>query len=59
MFSYFAYGVGASEVEVDVLTGAFYVSRADLLMDVGTSINPAIDIGQVSSFPPPPHWPTI
>jgi hypothetical protein len=48
MFNYFAFGVGASEVELDVLTGSFRTLRADLLMDVGTSINPAIDIGQVN-----------
>ena len=47
MFSYFSYGVGCSEVELDTLTGDFTVLRTDLLMDVGDSLNPAIDIGQV------------
>ena len=48
LFSYFSYGVGCSEVEVDTLTGDFTVLRTDLMMDVGDSLNPAIDIGQVS-----------
>ena len=47
-FEYFVYGAGCSEVEVDTLTGDFNVLRADLLMDTGNSLNPAIDIGQVS-----------
>ena len=46
-FKYFCYGATASEVEVDALTGDFQTLRSDLVMDVGTSINPAIDIGQV------------
>lgn len=48
MYSYFSYGAGCSEVEVDTLTGDFNILRSDLLMDVGNSLNPAIDIGQVS-----------
>lgn len=40
-------GVAASEVEVDCLTGDAKVLRADILMDIGTTINPAIDIGQI------------
>ena len=48
LYSYFSYGAGCSEVEVDTLTGDFSVLRSDLLMDVGNSLNPAIDIGQVS-----------
>ena len=47
MFSYFSYGVSASEVEVDTLTGDFTILRSDLVMDVGDSLNPALDIGQV------------
>ena len=47
VFNYFSYGVSCSEVEVDTLTGDFNVLRSDLLMDVGDSLNPAIDIGQV------------
>ena len=46
-FHYFAFGMAVSEVLVDVLTGAFKFLRADILHDVGDSINPGIDIGQV------------
>ena len=46
-FFYFAYGAACSEVIVDTLTGEHRVLRADLLHDVGRSLNPAIDIGQV------------
>lgn len=35
------------QVELDVLTGDFLVLRTDILMDVGNSINPALDIGQI------------
>ena len=46
-FFYFAYGAACSEVAIDTLTGEMRVLRSDLLHDVGASINPAIDIGQV------------
>ncbi len=46
-FFYFAYGAAVSEVVVDTLTGESRLLRADLLHDVGRSLNPAIDIGQV------------
>ena len=46
-FFYFAYGAACSEVVIDTLTGEHKVLRADVLHDVGTSLNPAIDIGQV------------
>ena len=46
-FYYFAYGAAVSEVLVDTLTGESKVLRADVLHDVGRSINPALDIGQV------------
>ncbi len=46
-FLYFVYAAGATEVEIDVLTGEFTILRADLLYDAGKSPNPAIDIGQI------------
>jgi xanthine dehydrogenase large subunit len=46
-FYYFAYGAAVSEVVVDTLTGEWRLLRADLLHDVGRSLNPAIDIGQI------------
>jgi len=47
LFSYFAFGASLTEVEVDVLSGDFRIVRADMIEDVGKSINPAIDIGQI------------
>jgi xanthine dehydrogenase large subunit len=46
-FYYFAYGAAAAEVTIDTLTGEYQIDRADVLEDVGHSLNPAIDIGQV------------
>ena len=46
-FHYFAYGAACAEVVVDTLTGEHKVLRVDVLHDVGSSLNPAIDIGQV------------
>lgn len=46
-FYYFAYGMSATEVLVDCLTGEYRFTRADLLHDCGSSLNPAIDLGQV------------
>ena len=46
-FFYYAYGAACSEVEIDILTGEMKVRRADVLHDVGRSLNPAIDIGQI------------
>ena len=46
-FFYFAYGASVSEVAVDTLTGEYKVERVDILHDVGRSLNPAIDIGQI------------
>ncbi|NMA98899.1 MAG: xanthine dehydrogenase molybdopterin binding subunit [Phyllobacteriaceae bacterium] len=46
-FYYFAYGASVSEVTIDTLTGEYHVDRVDILHDVGKSLNPAIDKGQV------------
>ena len=46
-FYYFAYGAACSEVTIDTLTGEYRVVRVDILHDVGKSLNPAIDKGQV------------
>ncbi len=46
-FFYFAYGAAVSEVSIDTLTGEYRVDRVDILHDVGKSLNPAIDLGQV------------
>jgi xanthine dehydrogenase large subunit len=46
-FYYYAYGAACAEVEIDMLTGEYRVLRADLLHDVGRSLNPAIDRGQI------------
>ncbi len=46
-FYYFAYGAACSEVAIDTLTGESRVLAVDILHDVGRSINPAIDIGQI------------
>lgn len=46
-FNYLCYGAAVSEVELDTLTGDFQVLRSDICMDVGKSLNPSIDIGQV------------
>lgn len=46
-FNYFVYGSAVAEVELDVLTGDWQLLRADVAMDVGNPINPAVDVGQV------------
>ncbi|MGS2720230.1 xanthine dehydrogenase molybdopterin binding subunit [Paraglaciecola aestuariivivens] len=46
-FFYFAYGASVSEVSIDTLTGEYKVDQVDILHDVGQSLNPAIDIGQI------------
>ncbi len=46
-FYYYAWGGAVCEALVDTLTGESRITRADLLHDVGTSLNPALDIGQV------------
>lgn len=47
LYEYFTYGVACSEVIIDCLTGDHQVLRTDIVMDVGESLNPAIDIGQI------------
>ena len=46
-FLYFAYGAALSEVVIDTLTGEHRVLAVDILHDVGRSLNPAIDLGQI------------
>jgi xanthine dehydrogenase large subunit len=46
-FYYFAYGAAVSEVEIDVFTGQHRLLRADLLEDVGDSVSPLVDRGQI------------
>ncbi len=46
-FYYFAFGMAVTEVLVDILTGHHSIVRTDILHDVGDSLNPAIDLGQV------------
>jgi xanthine dehydrogenase large subunit len=46
-FFYFACGASCSEVLIDTMTGEMKVIRADVLHDVGNSLNPALDIGQI------------
>ncbi|WP_367615114.1 xanthine dehydrogenase molybdopterin binding subunit [Rhodoplanes serenus] len=46
-FFYYAWGAAVSEVVIDVTTGETKVLRVDILHDVGRSLNPAIDIGQI------------
>ncbi len=46
-FFYFACGAAVTEVALDTLTGEYRLLRADLLHDVGDSLNPALDRGQI------------
>jgi len=46
-FKYFAYGAAASEVEVDGFTGAYTTRRVDIVHDVGDSLSPLVDVGQI------------
>ena len=46
-FYYFCYGAAVSEVAIDVLTGESKLLRVDILHDVGKSLNPALDLGQI------------
>ncbi|XP_028836074.1 aldehyde oxidase 6 isoform X2 [Denticeps clupeoides] len=46
-YAYFTYGACCSEVEVDCLTGDYRTIRTDIVVDIGRSINPSVDIGQI------------
>ena len=46
-FYYFTYGASVAEVVIDTLTGESRVLKTDILQDVGASLNPAIDLGQI------------
>ena len=46
-FHYYAFGAAATEVEIDGFTGMHHIRRVDILHDVGNSLNPAIDRGQI------------
>ncbi|KAK4785485.1 hypothetical protein SAY86_002174 [Trapa natans] len=46
-FSYFTYGASFAEVEMDTLTGDFHTREANVFLDLGYSMNPAIDVGQI------------
>jgi xanthine dehydrogenase large subunit len=46
-FYYFAYGAAVAEVALDTLTGEHRTLAVDIVHDVGTSLNPAIDLGQI------------
>ncbi|XP_020244476.1 xanthine dehydrogenase-like isoform X2 [Asparagus officinalis] len=47
VFSYYTYAAAFAEVEIDTLTGDFHTRTVDIVMDLGYSLNPAIDIGQI------------
>ena len=46
-FYYFTFGASVSEVVIDTLTGESRVLTTDILQDVGSSLNPSIDLGQI------------
>ncbi|HJX80060.1 xanthine dehydrogenase molybdopterin binding subunit [Glutamicibacter sp.] len=46
-FKYFAYGVAASEVEVSRFDGSYTLRRVDIVHDVGDSLSPLVDLGQI------------
>ncbi|XP_074644518.1 xanthine dehydrogenase/oxidase-like isoform X2 [Tubulanus polymorphus] len=46
-YNYYTYGAACSVVEIDCLTGDHKILKTDIVMDVGASLNPAIDIGQI------------
>ncbi|KAM1554024.1 hypothetical protein ACFX15_006484 [Malus domestica] len=46
-FNYFTYGAAFAEVEIDTLTGDFHTRVANVFLDLGYSLNPTIDVGQI------------
>ncbi|XP_029941631.1 aldehyde oxidase 1-like [Salarias fasciatus] len=46
-YAYYTYGVACSEVELDCLTGDYRTVRTDVVVDMGRSVNPSVDIGQI------------
>jgi len=46
-FLYFSWNAAVCEAEIDVLTGEYKMLQADLIQDIGRSLNPALDVGQV------------
>jgi xanthine dehydrogenase/oxidase len=59
-FNYFTQGVAYTEVEIDVLSGNHRTLRSDVIVDVGSSVNPAIDVGQIEgAFAQGMGWSTI
>ncbi|MGO2482550.1 molybdopterin cofactor-binding domain-containing protein, partial [Glutamicibacter ardleyensis] len=46
-FKYFSYGVAASEVEVSSFDGSYVLRRVDIVHDVGDSLSPLVDLGQI------------
>lgn len=46
-YEYYTTGAACTEVEIDCLTGDHQVLRTDIVMDIGESLNPAVDIGQI------------
>jgi xanthine dehydrogenase/oxidase len=46
-YRYYTYGAAFAEVEIDTLTGDFHTRKADIMLDLGYSLNPTIDIGQI------------
>jgi xanthine dehydrogenase/oxidase len=46
-FFYYTNGAAVSCVEIDTLTGHHSVLSTHIVMDVGRSLNPALDIGQI------------
>ena len=46
-FYYYAYGAACTEVSIDTLTGEYRIEKTDILHDVGRSLNPILDKGQI------------